>query len=166
MASVTLKGNPFEVTGNIPKAGEKVPTFSLTDRDLQQVGPSTYSGKKIVFNIFPSIDTPVCATSVKRFNEEASSMGNTVVLCISRDTPFALKRFCGAEELEHVIPLSVLRDTEFAERFGVRIANGPLEGFCARAIVVADENGKVIYSELVPEIGQEPNYEAAISSLK
>ena len=165
MATVTLKGNPFEVAGTLPKTGDKAPSFSLTDRDLQQVGPSNFSGKKIVFNIFPSIDTPVCATSVKRFNEEASSMGNTVVLCISRDTPFALKRFCGAEELEHVIPLSVLRDTEFAERFGVKITTGPLEGFCARAIVVADENGKVLHSELVPEIGQEPNYEAAIKAL-
>lgn len=166
MATVTLKGNPFEVSGELPKNGENLPEFSLTDRDLQQVTLQNFAGKKVVLNIFPSIDTPVCATSVKRFNEEANTLEDTVVLCISRDTPFALKRFCGAEELENVIPLSVFRDLGFSERFGVNIAGGPLEGFCARAIVVADKNGSVIHSELVPEIGQEPDYEAVLKALR
>lgn len=166
MAQITLEGNPVETVGELPATGSNAPDFKLTNTDLSDVSMSDFSGKKRVLNIFPSIDTPVCADSVRRFNSEASSMENVAVLCISADLPFAHARFCGAENLDNVISLSSFRAPGFGRDYGVEISSGVLSGLMSRAVVVVDESGKVIYTEQVPEIGQEPDYEAALNALK
>ncbi|NIE74770.1 thiol peroxidase [Pantoea sp. Tr-811] len=166
MAQVTLKGNPVQVKGELPKAGAQAPAFSLVAGDLADTTLESFAGKRKVLNIFPSVDTPTCATSVRKFNAQANDVANTVVLCISADLPFAQARFCGAEGLENVKNLSTLRGAEFLQNYGVAIADGPLAGLAARAVVVLDENDKVLHSELVGEIAHEPNYEAALAVLK
>ncbi len=166
MADFKLKGNPFHTCGDLPKVGDKAPSFKLTKTDLSQTSEADYSGKRVVLNIFPSIDTPTCATSVQRFNKEANSLDNTVVLCVSRDLPFAQKRFCGAEGLDNVVPASDFRNGEFGRTYGVQIEDGPLAGLLARSVVVIDESGKVIHSQLVDETADEPDYDAAISNLR
>lgn len=166
MATLSLNGNPIHTIGVLPAVGTVVPAFLLTKTDLSDISLSALTGKKIVFNIFPSLDTAVCATSVRKFNAEADKHPNTVILCISKDLPFAHARFCAAEGLTNVIPASELRNDQFGKNFGVLITDGPLAGLFSRAIVVTDENGKVIYNEQVPDIVQEPNYEAALASLK
>lgn len=166
MAQVTLKGNPIQVTGELPQVGQQAPAFSLVGTDLADVSLASLAGKRKVLNIFPSVDTPTCATSVRKFNAETSKLANTVVLCISADLPFALARFCGAEGLENVKSLSTMRGASFLKDYGVAIANGPLAGVAARAVVVLDENDKVLHSELVAEIGSEPDYDAAVAALK
>lgn len=166
MTQITLKGNPIDTCGTLPQVGSTAPDFKLVGTDLSEVGLSDHAGKKIVLNIFPSIDTPVCAASARRFNQVASTEGGAVVFCISGDLPFAHGRFCEAEGLEDVIPLSVFRDHDFGENYGVRITSGPLSGLLSRAVVIIDEAGKVAYTEQVPEIAQEPDYEAALGALK
>ncbi len=165
MATVTLRGNPVNVGGNFPKAGDNAPDFTLTAGDLSDVNLASYAGKRKVLNIVPSLDTPTCAQSTRVFNEKASSMNNTVVLVIAADLPFAMSRFCGAEGLKNVVTLSTFRAKEFHSKYGVDIADGPLRGLTARGVVVLDENNKVKHSELVPEIAQEPNYDAALAAL-
>ena len=165
MAQVNLRGNPVDVAGELPKVGQAAPAFSLVNGDLADVTLEAFAGKRKVLNIFPSVDTPTCATSVRKFNAEASRLNNTVVLCISADLPFAQKRFCGAEGLENVVNLSTLRGQAFLRDYGVAIASGPMVGLATRAVVVLDENDRVLHSELVPEIGQEPDYQAAIGVL-
>ena len=165
MASVTLKGNPVSVGGNLPAAGEAAPDFGLTGKDLADVSLAAFAGKRKVLNIVPSLDTPTCQQSTRVFNEKASSMQNTVVLVIAADLPFAMSRFCGAEGLENVITLSTFRDRGFHDKYGVDILDGPLKGLTARAVVVLDEDNKVLHSELVPEIASEPNYQAALDAL-
>jgi len=166
MAQVTLRGNPVQVEGEIGKTGTQAPDFTLTAGDLSDATLATFAGKRKVLNIFPSVDTPTCATSVRKFNAQANELNNAVVLCISTDLPFAQARFCGSEGLENVKNLSDFRDSDFAVDYGVSIADGPLRGLTARAVVVLDENDNVLHSELVSEIGQEPNYEAALAVLK
>lgn len=165
MATITLKGNPIETVGDLPAVGSKAPAFSLTRTDLSNCSQDDFSGKTVVLNIFPSIDTSVCAASVRRFNAEAILQKDTVVLCISADLPFAHKRFCEADGLENVIPLSVFRSPSFGSDYGVTITTGPLAGLLARAVVIIDSGGTVVYTELVPEIGQEPDYHKAIAIL-
>ncbi len=166
MAKITLKGNKINTSGKLPEVGQKLPDFSLTTTDLGDVSLKDFQGTRLVLNIFPSLDTAVCAASVRRFNAEAEKLQNTKVLCISMDLPFAHKRFCTTEGLENVISLSEMHERGFGETYGVRILDGPLRGLFARAVVVADENGIIIYEELVPEITQEPDYQAALASLK
>jgi len=165
MAQVAFKGTPVQTAGALPAVGSRAPAFSLAGKDLSDVTLAGYAGKKVVLNIFPSIDTPVCAASVRRFNAEASALGNTAVLCISADLPFAHGRFCTVEGLENVVPLSVFRSPEFGKDYGVVIAEGPLRGLLSRAVVIVDEAGKVVYAEHVAEITQEPDYEAALRAL-
>jgi thiol peroxidase len=165
MAQVTFKGNPIHTNGELPAAGAKAPDFKLTGGDLKDVTLADYRGKKKVLNIVPSLDTSVCATSTRKFNERAGKLANTVVLVVSADLPFAQKRFCTTEGLQNVVPLSLVRGKQFAEDYGVLIEDGPLEGLCARAVVVLDENDKVVYRQLVPEIGQEPDYDAALRAV-
>ncbi|MGV6989003.1 thiol peroxidase [Testudinibacter sp. P80/BLE/0925] len=165
MANVTLGGNPIEVQGNFPTAGETVADFSLVKSDLSEAALADYQGKRKILNIFPSIDTGVCATSVRKFNQQAADLNNTVVLCISADLPFAQARFCGAEGLQNVVTLSSFRNRTFAENLGVAIVSGPLSGLTARAVIVLDEESKVLHSELVAEIKQEPDYDAALAVL-
>jgi thioredoxin-dependent peroxiredoxin len=162
MAQITLKGNPITTVGNLPGVNMPSPAFSLTKTDLSECSLNDFKGKTVILNIFPSIDTPVCAASVRRFNEEAASLNNTIVLCVSADLPFAHKRFCEGDGLKNVIPLSTFRSPGFGAEYGVTITNGPLAGLLARAIVIADKNGTVLYTELVPEIGQEPDYSKAL----
>jgi thiol peroxidase len=164
--TVHFQGNPVPVAGQFPQVGEQAKSFSLVAKDLADVSLANYAGKRKVLNIFPSIDTGVCAASVRKFNERSGEADNTVVLCISADLPFAQSRFCGAENVSNVVTLSALRGAEFKENYGVSIADGPLKGLTARAVVVLDENDKVIYSELVNEITEEPNYDAALAALK
>jgi thiol peroxidase len=163
--TVTLKGNPVEVAGNLPQPGQTAPDFKLVDKGLADVSLATYAGKRKVLNIFPSLDTPTCATSVRKFNKAASGLKNTVVLCISADLPFAQGRFCGAEGLDNVVTLSTMRGREFLQNYGVAIASGPLVGVAARAVVVLDENNRVLHSQMVKEIADEPDYEAALAAL-
>jgi len=165
MATVSLKGNPVETSGELPAIGVEMPFFCLVKTDLSESGPADYEGKRLVLNIFPSLDTAVCAASVRRFNQEAASFDNTVVLCISADLPFAHKRFCEVEGLSDVVPLSVFRSPEFGRDFGVQLTSGPLKGLLARAVVIVDNEHRVVYSELVPEIVQEPDYAAALKVL-
>lgn len=165
MAQVTFKGNPVKTVGDLPAIGVKAPAFSLTAGDLSDATQTTYEGKRVVLNIFPSIDTPVCAASVRRFNAEASALGETQVLCISADLPFAHGRFCTVEGLDNVIPLSTFRSLEFGQDYGVTIVEGPLRGLLSRAIVIINEQAQVIYTEQVSEITQEPDYEAALRAL-
>lgn len=166
MAQITFKGSPVNTVGELPKIGSHAPDFILTKTDLSDLSMSDLRGKKVVMNIFPSVDTPVCAASVRRFNREAASIENAVVLCISLDLPFALSRFCGAEGLEDVIPLSELRGRDFGNLYGVRIKDGLLAGLLARSVVILDEAGTVVYTELVPEIAEEPDYEKALSVIR
>lgn len=165
MSSTAFQGNPVSTSGNLPALGSVAPDFQLVKGDLSPVSLKDLAGKKVVLNIFPSIDTPVCAASVRRFNKEASSRENTVVLCISRDLPFASGRFCAAEGLGNVVTASEFRDQSFSQAYGVLITDSALAGLHARAVVVLDEQGKVKHTELVPEITQEPNYDAALASL-
>ncbi len=165
MASITLGGNPIHTQGELPKSGTKAPDFNLIKTDLSSTSLSDYKGSKLVLNIFPSIDTGVCATSVRTFNQKASSLKNTKVLCISKDLPFAQKRFCGAEGLENVENLSDFKNGSFGDAYGLTIVDGPLAGLHSRVVIVLDENGMVTYAEQVPEIAQEPNYELALAAL-
>jgi thioredoxin-dependent peroxiredoxin len=165
MAKITLKGNPINTNGELPKPGDKAPDFKLTTQELQDVSLSDFKGRKKLISIFPSIDTPVCAMSTKKFNDYAREHGDVVMFMVAADLPFAMSRFCGHEGLENVRPLSMMRDRSFGEDYGVMIVDGPLAGITARAIVVLDEDDKVVHSELVPEIGQEPDYEKALAAL-
>ncbi len=165
MATVTLRGNPVEVAGQLPQPGQQAPAFSLVGADLADVSLASLAGKRKILHIFPSVDTPTCATSVRTFNAKASGLANTLVLCISADLPFAQKRFCGAEGLDNVINLSTMRGAAFLKDYGVALASGPLAGIAARAVLVLDEQDKVLHSELVAEIGNEPDYEAALRAL-
>lgn len=164
-STVSLGGNPVQVAGTFPRIGQTAPSFTLVGKGLADVALSSFSGKRKVLNIFPSIDTPTCATSVRKFNQSASKLVNTLVLCISADLPFAQSRFCGAEGLEDVLNLSTMRGREFLEAYGVAISDGPLAGVAARAVLVLDENDKVLYGELVSEIKSEPDYDAALKAL-
>ena len=165
MADITLGGNPVKTSGELPQTGTKAPDFTLVKTDLSTVSLADFKGSRVVLNIFPSIDTGTCAASVRKFNEKASGLENTKVLCISRDLPFAQNRFCGAEGLNNVISLSDFRDGNFGKSYGLTIANGPLEGLHSRVVIVIDENGTVKYTEQVPEIKDEPNYDNALAAL-
>lgn len=165
MATITLQGNEIHTAGEFPRVGSKAPDFTLTDRDLNDVSLSRWMGKKKLLSIFPSIDTPVCAVSTRKFNDYARTHDNTVMLMVSADLPFAHKRFCGDEGLENVVTLSTMRSDDFARGYGVLISDGPLSGLTARAVLVLDENDTVVHAELVPEIGHEPDYEAALKAL-
>lgn len=165
MANITLHDNPVQTIGNLPEVGSTIKDFQLIDGELKSQTNKDFASKKMVLNIFPSIDTGVCQASARKFNEEASHLNNAVVVNVSRDLPFALKRFCAAEGLDNVVNLSDFRGT-FGEDYGVTIADSPLQGLLSRAVIVADENGKVLYTEQVSEIGEEPNYEAALNALK
>ena len=165
MATITLKGNAIETVGALPAKGAAAPAFALVRTDLSEATLDQYKGKKVVLNIFPSIDTPTCAASVRQFNKTAGELAKTAVLCISADLPFAQSRFCGAEGLANVVTLSTMRGREFIENYGVAIAAGPLAGITARAVVVLDENNVVLHSELVAEIKNEPDYAAALAVL-
>ena len=166
MAKVTFKGNPVHTVGDLPQLGALAPDFLLTRTDLSDVTLQDFGGRRVVLNIFPSVDTPVCATTVRRFNAEINTIDNAVCLCVSLDLPFAHARFCGAEGLDDVISLSELRNRDFGDAYGVRIAEGPLAGLLARAVVVLDGSGRVLHRELVAEITDEPDYEAALSVLR
>lgn len=165
MAKITLKGNPIKTIGKLPKIGKKAPKFTLIKSDLSKTKLKDFKGSKLILNIFPSLDTGTCAASVRKFNEEASKLENTKVLCISRDLPFAQARFCGAEGLDNVITLSDFAKGKFGKSYGVTIEDGPLASLLSRAVVVVNEEGNVIYTEQVPEIVDEPNYEAALKAL-
>ncbi|MFA9439837.1 thiol peroxidase [Uliginosibacterium sp. sgz301328] len=166
MSTVTLKGNPVEVAGTFPKPGDTAADFALVSTGLANVGLGEFAGKRKVLNIVPSLDTPTCATSTRKFNERAASLDNTVVLVVSADLPFAAKRFCEVEGIQNVQSLSTLRDASFKKNYGVDITSGPLAGLTARAVVVLDENNKVLHSQLVPEIANEPDYDAALKALQ
>lgn len=165
MATTHLGTTPVQTSGSLPLVGSTAPDFTLVNTDLKDVSLKDYVGEKLVLNIFPSIDTGVCATSVREFNKRAASLSDTVVLCISKDLPFAMKRFCGAEGISSVVTVSDFRNKGFAKSYGVEMMDGALAGLHARAVVVVDKQGKVSYTELVPAIGQEPNYEAALKAL-
>ncbi len=166
MANITHKGNPITTSGELPKVGSKAPDFKLTAGDLSDVSLSTYAGKKKILNIVPSLDTGVCQMSTRKFNEQAGKLANTVVLVVSADLPFASKRFCVAEGLTGVVPLSVMHDRGFGKDWGVEITSGALRGVLSRAVVVVDERDVVTYTQQVPEIGQEPDYDKAIAAVK
>ena len=163
---VTLQGQPFNTVGEMPRVGEKAPEFGGVRGDLSVVKLSELLGKRVVLNVFPSMDTPVCAASVRKFNKAASELDNTVVLCISKDLPFAQSRFCVAEGLENVLPVSTFRCNCFRDGYGLEIADGPMRGLEARAVIVIDEKGTIIYEQLVSEIADEPDYEAALAALR
>lgn len=163
MTTVTLKGNPFNTVGELPAVGTQAPSFQLTKTDLSDLNSSDLSGR-VVLNVFPSVDTPTCANSVRQFNSEASSLENTTVVCVSKDLPFALDRFCGAEGLDNVIAASAFRSS-FAEDYGLKMQEGPLAELCSRAVIILDESGKVIYTEQVAEIADEPDYDKALAAL-
>ena len=165
MAEITLQGNKINTNGDMPMVGSAAPDFVLVDSDLNDISLSNYDGKNIILNIIPSLDTPVCQKSTKIFNEKASSLSDVVVLAVSADLPFAMKRFCSAESIESVKPMSMMRSRNFAKDYGVLLVDGPLSGITARAVVVIDKDKKIIHSELVQEIANEPNYEAALNSL-
>jgi thioredoxin-dependent peroxiredoxin len=165
MAQTKLGENSVNTVGELPAVGSTAPSFTLTGNDLKNVKSETFAGKKIVLNIFPSVDTKTCSTSVREFNKRIASYPNTVVLCISKDLPFAMKRFCGAEGIDKAITLSDFRSLGFGKSYGVELADGGFGGLFARAVVVLDEAGKVKYTQLVPQIGQEPDYESALKAL-
>lgn len=165
MASITLGGNPTTTNGTLPEIGKSAPNFSLIGTDMNVSTLADYKGSKVILNIFPSVDTGVCAASVRHFNEKASTLENTKVLCISRDLPFAQKRFCGAEGLDNVINLSDFVDGSFGKTYGLEITDGAFKGLHSRVIVILDENGTVTYTEQVPEIGHSPNFDAALAAL-
>lgn len=164
--TVKLQGNPFHTEGKMVKVGDVAPDFTAVKSDLSEASLSDFKGKRVVLNIFPSLDTPVCALSVRQFNQKAATMENTAVLCISMDLPFAHARFCTTEGINNVVALSLFRDCGFAKAYGLRIADGPMKGLMARAVIVIDENGKIVHTELVDEITHEPNYDTAINALK
>jgi len=166
MAKITLKGNPLHTVGELPKVGADVSDLKVTKSDLTDVGLRAFAGKQVVLNIFPSVDTSVCATSVRRFNQEAAGLANVIVLCVSMDLPFALNRFCGAEGIKNVQTASAFRHSEFGQKLGVRIIDGGMAGLLARSIVVLDGAGRVKYTQLVPEIAQEPDYAAALAAAR
>lgn len=166
MASVTLRGKPFLTMGTLPKVGTHAPDFTLTNIELAEISLREFHGKKVVLNIFPSLDTPTCSVAMRHFNKLATQMPAVIVLCISADLPFAQKRFCGAENLTKVVPFSTFRHPEFGQHYGVTITNGPLTGLLSRAVVVLDENGKVIYTQQVNEIAEEPDYNSVLAALK
>ena len=166
MATLSIGGNPVNTKGELPKKGQKAPDFHLTKNDLSDTTLNAFDGKRLILNIFPSIDTSTCATSVREFNKRAADLENTSVLCISRDLPFAQKRFCGAEGIENVQTLSDFKTGDFGKQYGLEMADGPLNGLHARAIVVLDEAHNVLHTELVGNISDEPNYDAAIAALK
>lgn len=166
MATITLAGDPIETIGTLPETSTQAPDFKLTATDLSHKVLADFTGKKVVLNIFPSIDTEVCAASVRRFNKEASEQEDTVVLCVSADLPFAHQRFCEAEGLKDVIPLSVFRNGAFGRDYGVTITTGPLAGLLSRAVVIIDKTGKVAYTEQVPEIKQDPDFDKALAALE
>ena len=165
MATITLRGNPVQTSGELPAVGSEVPGLRLVDLNLKDVPLHDFAGKRKVLNVFPSVDTPTCATSVRQFNQKASTLKNAVVLCISADLPFAQPRVCGAEGIANVVMLSTMRGRNFAKDYGLLIENGPLAGLCARAVIVLDEQDKVIHAELVAEIANEPDYDAALKAL-
>ena len=165
MATITLGGNPIHTNSELPTVGSKAPDFQLVKTDLSVVSLSDFAGSKLVLNIFPSVDTGVCATSVRTFNQKASTLENTKVLCISRDLPFAQKRFCGAEGIENVENLSDFKEGDFGKNYGLTMTDGPLAGLHSRVVIVVDENGVVTHSQQVPEIADEPNYETALAAL-
>jgi thiol peroxidase len=165
MAITTLRGTELHTSGELPTIGSLAPGFRLVTKELKDVSLHEYAGKRKVLNIFPSVDTPTCATSVRKFNASASKLDNTTVLCISADLPFAQARFCGAEGLDNVVTLSMMRDRHFGKDYGVLLEDGPLAGLTARAVVVLDADNKVLHSELVKEIADEPDYEAALKVL-
>ncbi|MDN6320694.1 MAG: thiol peroxidase [Marinobacter sp.] len=165
MSKVTLDGNPVEVSGKFPQNGDTAPAFTLTNSGLEDVKLDNWAGKRKILNIIPSIDTGVCAASTRKFNEKAGALDNTVVLVISADLPFAAARFCGAEGLDNVITLSTFRNPSFQKDYGVAMQDGPLAGLCSRSVVVLDEDNKVIHSQLVNEIKDEPDYDAALKAL-
>jgi thioredoxin-dependent peroxiredoxin len=165
MAHITLGGNPINTIGELPAVGTKAPNFTLVKEDLSTISLDDLKGRKVILNIFPSIDTGVCATSVRTFNQKASSITNTTVLCVSKDLPFAQKRFCGAEGLEQVVNASDFRTGDFGKNYGLTIVDSVLEGLHSRVVIVLDENGTIKYTEQVPEIAQEPNYEACLAAL-
>lgn len=165
MATITLGGNPIHTSGELPKVGSKAPDFKLVKTDLSVASLSDFAGSKLILNIFPSVDTGVCATSVRTFNQKASTLENTKVLCISRDLPFAQKRFCGAEGIENVENLSDFKEGDFGKNYGLTMTDGPLAGLHSRVVIVVDENGVVTHSQQVTEIADEPNYETALAAL-
>lgn len=165
MAKITFKGSEVNTLGNLPKVGDKAPVFSLVKGDLSEWKLADLKGKNIVLNVFPSIDTGVCATSVRKFNKEASKLNNTIVLAVSADLPFASGRFCTTEGIQNVEPASVFRNPEFGKDYGMLMTDGPLKGLLARCVIVINPEGNISYTELVPEIGQEPNYQTAINSI-
>lgn len=166
MANITFKGSPVATSGELPSNGAAAPAFTLVKTDLSNVSQQDFAGKKIVLNIFPSVDTSVCATSVRTFNKRAAELTDTVVLCVSKDLPFALKRFCGAEGIDKVHAVSWFRGPDFGKDYGVTMRDGPLAGLFARAVVVIGADGKVLYRELVPEIAQEPDYDKALAAAR
>lgn len=165
MASITLHGDAVKTVGTLPSQGSEIKDFKLVNTDLKEVSLDDFSGKRKIFNVFPSIDTGVCATAARKFNEEASKLNNTVILNVSKDLPFALKRFCAAEGLDNVETLSDFR-SNFGEDYGVQISDSPMQGLLSRAVIVTDENNRVIYTEQVAEIAEEPNYDSALAALK
>jgi thiol peroxidase len=165
MATITLRGNPVQTSGELPKTGAAAPDFKLVNQDLKDVSLADFAGKKKILNIYPSVDTPTCATSTRKFNEKASALKDAVVICIAADLPFAFKRFCAAEGLKNIQTLSTMRSPDFARNYGLRMETGPLAGLLARAVVVLDKDNKVIHTELVKEIADEPNYDAALKAL-
>lgn len=164
MAITALGGTPVNTVGELPAVGDSCPSFTVTKGDLTDLGPADLAGSRVVLNIFPSVDTPVCAASVRKFNELASSLDNTVVVCVAADLPFAMGRFCGAEGLTNVVAASTFR-SDFGDALGMKLAEGPFAGLLARSVIVLDEAGTVVHSQLVPEIANEPDYDAAIASL-
>ena len=166
MATITFKGNPIQTNGNLPTVGTKTPDFKLTAADLSEKTLADFAGKNIVLNIFPSVDTGICAQSVRTFNEKLSTLENTVVLCISKDLPFAQSRFCAAEGLNNVVSLADYKSEDFANNYGVKMIEGPLAGLHSRAVVVVNPEGDIIYTEQVPEIAQEPSYENALAAIQ
>jgi thiol peroxidase len=166
MKEITLKGNAIHISGKIPSVGENAPDFILTKTDMSDVSLKDFKGRKIVLNIFPSVDTSVCAMSVRKFNEEAARLDDTAVLCVSEDLPFAHARFCSAEGIKNVISCSDLRKKDFGKNYGLDIVDGPIAGLLARAVIIVGADGKIAYVQLVPEIAQEPDYAAALAALK
>lgn len=166
METVYFKGTPVHTYGEVPEVGSKAPDFTLVTKDLAEINLADFAGKRLVLNVFPSLDTPVCAASVRRFNKDAADIDNVAVVCVSMDLPFAMSRFCVAEGIENVVAASAFRSPEFAHNYGLQLTDGPLAGLLARCVLIIDENSKVIYRDLVDEITHEPDYEAAVKVLK